>query len=176
MEKKLIEVMPELSISPELKECADNIRVNKICLTRDRGELHIYVNSNRLISKRSVFVLESAIKAQLFSKKDIKVHIFEHFQMDDINAEEVYAQYKDSILLELKTMHLLDYQLLQKADVSFPEDEVMVLDISDTIINRSRSRNVEKYLSSVFSQRFGLGVSVRFSFHQATHELLENSK
>ena len=81
MEKKLIEVMPELSISPELKECADNIRVNKICLTRDRGELHIYVNSNRLISKRSVFVLESAIKAQLFSKKDIKVHIFEHFQI-----------------------------------------------------------------------------------------------
>ena len=176
MEKTLTEVMPELSISPELKECADSIRVNKICVTRDRREVHIYINSSRLISKRSVFVLESAIKAQLFSKKDIKVLIFEHFLMDDINAEEVYAQYKDSILLELKTQHLLDYQLLQKADVSFPEETVMLLDIPDTIINRSRSRNVEKYLSAVYAQRFGLGVSVRFSFHQAQHELLENGQ
>ncbi|MBP5292324.1 MAG: PHP domain-containing protein, partial [Lachnospiraceae bacterium] len=174
MEKKLIEVMPELSISPELKECADSIRINKICLTRDRREVHIYINSSRLISKRSVFVLESAIKAQLFSKKDIKVLIFEHFLMDDINAEEVYAQYKDSILLELKTMHLLDYQMLSKADISFPEDEVMLIYIPDTIINRSRARSVDKYLAAVFSQRFGLGVSVRFSFHQAEHELLKS--
>ena len=73
--------------------------------------IRIYIECRELIAKRDIYILEAAIKKQFFAHKNVTVKIYERYELGEMTAEEALTRYRDSILLELKGWHLMDYNL-----------------------------------------------------------------
>ena len=47
--------------------------------------------------------------------------------------------YKDSLLLELKNYSIIEYTMFRKAGITFEKEDIMVLTVEDTMVNRDRT-------------------------------------
>ena len=122
MQKPFFEVFPTLQVEPELKSLLEEVQVTKASSNRARDRLRIYVSSQRLISKKKIFALERAIQDQLFPKNHLEVKIIEKFILSgQYNPQKLMDVYKDSVLEELKAYSLLEYNLLRRARMEFPQ-------------------------------------------------------
>ena len=141
--------------STHIMELLDEIRISRITMPRDRSSIRIYIECRTLIPKRDIYVLEAAIKKQFFANKPIVVKIIEHYHLGGMSPEEAMKAYRDSILLELKNYHLIEYNLFRHASQTFTEDGILVLEAEDSVVNHSRSqelaRVLEEYLSSAWA-------------------------
>ena len=161
MEKTFHEVLPDLKTSDHLMALTDRVRVSRVTMPRDRKKIRIYIESPELIAKRDIYALEAAVKKQFFPNRPVTVKIYEHFTLSDMTAEEALDAYRGSLLLELKGYHLIEYQLFRKAEIHFPEPDLMVLSAEDTLVNRSCSAELARVLEKVFNERLGIPLEVR---------------
>ncbi|MCD8078142.1 MAG: PolC-type DNA polymerase III [Lachnospiraceae bacterium] len=139
----------------------DEIRVTRLTMPRDRSSLRIYTDCGRLVAKKDIYVLEAAIKKQFFARKPVTVKIREHYHLDGKPLEEALAEYRDSILLELKGYHLIDYNLYRNAEIHVEEGNRVVLEAEDTLVNRSRAQELCRVLEKILNERLGYQAEVR---------------
>ena len=161
MEKTFHEVLPDLQTSTHIMELLDEIRISRITMPRDRSSIRIYIECRTLIPKRDIYVLEAAIKKQFFANKPIVVKIIEHYHLGGMSPEEAMKAYRDSILLELKNYHLIEYNLFRHASQTFTEDGILVLEAEDSVVNHSRSQELARVLEKIFVERLGIPMEVR---------------
>ena len=72
--------------------------------------------------------------------------------------------YKDSLLLELKNYSIIEYTMFRKARITFEKEDIMVLTVEDTMVNRDRTGELKRVIEKVFAERCGLPVEVRFVY------------
>ncbi|MBQ6075109.1 MAG: PolC-type DNA polymerase III [Lachnospiraceae bacterium] len=159
--KPLTEAVPDLMTTETVMDRADRIYIEKMLMSRKRDRLKIYLHAPFIIPKRDIWALEAAVKKQYFKNKDVRVEIIEHFHLDDMTAQEAYEQYKDSILLELKSIRLYEYNLLRRASLDFSGGETVVLEMPDLSVLAARSGSLSDYLKQVFRERLGFPVNIR---------------
>ncbi len=169
MNKSFWEVLPNLQTADGLMRQLDRVTVTRVTMPRDRSMIRIYLESRELISKRDIYILEAAIKKQFFPNKQVTVKIYERFLLGEMGAEEALAQYRDSILLELKNWHLMDYNLFRTSKIRFPDAQVMVLEAEDNLVNHSRSQELCRILEKIFNERLGIPLEVRCHLGKAVH-------
>ena len=158
--KTLRETMPDLQTVSFIVEKQDEIRIERMTMPRSRDRLTIYLHAPFLIAKRDIYALEAAIKKQYFKNKPVTVRVKEFFHTD-LSIEEAYRAYRDSILLELKTFHLFEYNLFRSASLSFMEDGTVFLEVPDTLAHKTHGRELSEYLTGLFQERFGYHASLR---------------
>ena len=163
MNKTLRQALPNIRTGSAVTEHMDEIIVTRMTMPRDRSMLKVYLESPVLIGKRDIFALEAAIKQAYFAGHDIIVRVIESFHLENMSPEEISLAYRDSILLELKTFHLLDYNLFRRSELSFPEEGVALLTVPDNMVFSAKAVNLLKYLETLFRDRFGVPLSVRVS-------------
>ena len=159
--KTLREAVPNISTCSEIMDHMDEILVTRMTMPRDRSRLKVYLEAPFLIRKRDIYALEAAIKKAYFPKNDILVRVYETFRLGSMSAQEAYEAYRDSILLELKTFHLLEYNLFRHAELSFPEAGIAMLTVPESMVFSSKTAEVAKYLESLFRERLGFPLSIR---------------
>ena len=171
MEKPFLEVFPGLHIGEELKELLKLVMVEKVSMPKDRSSLRIYIVSPRLIHKKNIYSMEEGIAKQLFPGRSIIVKILEKYRLSaQYTPEKLYQVYKDSILMEFKNFGMIEYNILRRAETAFEAEDTMVMTIEDNLIYRERSKEVERILEKIFTERCGLPAEVRFSFTKAEKE------
>ena len=171
MEKPFLEVFPGLHIGEELKELLKLVMVEKVSMPKDRSSLRIYIVSPRLIHKKNIYSMEEGIAKQLFPGRSITVKILEKYRLSaQYTPEKLYQVYKDSILMEFKNFGMIEYNILRRAETAFEAEDTMVMTIEDNLIYRERSKEVERILEKIFTERCGLSAEVRFSFTKAEKE------
>ena len=161
MAKTFREVLPNLQTAEHIMELLDVVQVSRITVPRDRSSIRIYLESPRLIPKRDIYVLEAAIKKQFFDHKSVTVKIYEHYQLEGMSAEEALKLYRESILLELKGYHLIEYNLFRTAEVHFTEPNILVLEAEENLVNRAHSQELCRVLEKIFVERLGIPLEVR---------------
>ncbi len=161
MIKTLREAMPNIRTGNAVMDHMDEIQVVRMTMPRDRSTLRIWLESPVLIQKRDIYALEAAVKQAYFPKNDVVVRIYERFRLENVTADEVYKAYRESILLELKTFHLLDYNLFRSAELEFSEDGIAMLKVPDSMVYAARARSLADWLESLFHERLGFSVQVR---------------
>ena len=165
MAKNFLEVFPSLNIAEPLRELLALTEVEKVTSTRDRSSIRVYVRSPRLIHKRNIYDLEKGIKEQLFPDKQVTVKIQEKYRLSgQYTPKKLLKIYKDSLLLELKHYSIIEYTMFRKAQIRFEQEDLMVLTVEDTMVNRDRTRELKRVLEKVFAERCGLPVEVQFSY------------
>jgi len=165
MVKNFLEVFPTLNIAEPLRELLGLVQVEKVTATRDKSSIRIYIKSPRLIHKQNIYDLERGIKDQLFPDKLVAIKIQEKYRLSDqYTPQKLLGVYRESLLLELKNYSMIEFSMFRKAEITFSKEDVMVLSVEDTMVNKDRAGELKRVLEKVFGERCGLPVEVRFTF------------
>lgn len=158
--KTLAEVMPGLNTVPVIMDHADQIMIERMTMPRSRDRLNIYLRAPFLIQKKDIYALEAAVKKQYFKSERVKVIVKEFFSLEGISPRQAIEAYRESILLELKTDHLFEYNLFRSSKLEFTEDAVL-LKVPDMLTLAARGHLLLEYLEKLVQERMGFPVSVR---------------
>ena len=127
MEKKIfLETFPTLQVKRDLQDAFADVWIEHIFTTKKRDILRIYISANRIVEKKDVFAMEQQIKKQLFANANIMIKIYEHFQLSQqYTPKNLFQEYRDSLLLELKELSPIMFSMLKKAEARFQDEHVI---------------------------------------------------
>ena len=167
MGKRFAEVIPGLKVSEELQGFLDVMTVDRVTATKDRSKIRFFISAEHLIPKRTIYMLEANIKKQVFPGYQTEVRVQENYHLSaQYTPEKLMESYRDSILLELKTYSLIEYNMFRRADWSFPEPQILSLLVDPDLVTRSRIDELKRILEKIFNERCGFGVEVRYFFRE----------
>ena len=179
MAKQFWEVLPTLQVSDEMRELLSFATVEKVSASRDRSSLRIYLCSERLIHKRNIYILEASIKKQLFSGYETEVRIQERYRLSgQYTPKRLMQVYRESILLELRTYSLIEYNVFRRAEWEFTEPDILTLEVENDLVTKSRVDELKRVLEKIFNERCGFRIEVRYLYKErepGQHERERNS-
>ncbi len=168
MEKKFFEAFPNLKLSGVQKDLFEQVTVERITVTKRKDLLRVYIRSERLIEKETIYAVEGEIKKQFFPNDNIVIKIYERFLLSEqYNPERLIEVYRESISVELKACEHLLYTVFHQADMSFPEENSMRLVLEDTVIARSKEEELVRILDKVLNERCGFQVRFTVDYKEA---------
>lgn len=167
MTKAFKEAFPTLQLSGELESLLETAEVTKISANREYTRIRVYLRAKRLIFKRKIWQLEKEIASQIFSMRQVQVHVIESFQLSEqYNPQSLMDVYRDSILEELNAFSVLEYNVLRTAKMEFDSPRHMTLSMDDTIIARDRCDEIVEFLEKVICERCGMDLIINTEFRQ----------
>ncbi|WP_230399121.1 PolC-type DNA polymerase III [Novisyntrophococcus fermenticellae] len=165
MNKEFSEVFPGLKVTGELEDLIEIMEVSRVGITKKKDLLRVYLVSSQWIHKKHIFALEQAIKNQFFRNVQIQVKIIEKFQLSrQYTPENLLKVYQSSILTELREYSIFLCNLFQTAAISFTEEEVMNLELVDSVIAHEREEELLQILEKIFCERCGLNLKIHTSY------------
>jgi DNA polymerase-3 subunit alpha (Gram-positive type) len=168
MAKAFFEVFPTLKLNTGVQDIMSQTVVERVSTNKNKDFIRIYIRSPYLIAKEDIIETEKNIKKQLFPNMNIFVKIYEKFELSgQYNPEKLMDIYRDSILLELKEYSHIEYNAFRTADIIYPDEKTVVLNIDDTIINRSREEELVRILEKILVERCGFSVAVHVEYREA---------
>ena len=178
MGKVFFDVFPTLQLNPDVSELLTDVEVTKITTNRDRSSLRVYIDSRRLIHKKSIYYMEDSIADQLFPGNETQIKVVENYHLSgQYTPEKLLESYKDSILTELRNYNAIEYSLFRRADSKFIEDFVLQITLEDSIIAREKAEELKRILEKIFVERCGFPIEARIQFKEGgTHKKREQDE
>ena len=165
MSKLFFDVFPDLKVPSEMERLMADVEVTKVSTNHQRDHLRVYLLSSRLIEKNQIFRLERDIKKQLFPEHKLSVKIIEKFKLSgQYNPQKLMHVYKDSVLEEFRTYSLLEYSVLKMAQIEFPDEKKLMLNLEDSVVARQKSEEMVQILEKIICERCGLDVDIRVEY------------
>lgn len=150
-----------------MKNLLTETEVTKVGMNHERDHLRVYLSSTRLIHKKDIRQLESAIAQQIFKGRMMQVKVIEKYHLSEqYTPEKLLDLYRDSILEELKDYSLMEYNLLRTAKMEFTSESHMLLTLENTIIAQTRSHEIVEFLEKVICERCGLDLAVELAYEE----------
>ena len=150
-----------------MKNLLTETEVTKVGMNHERDHLRVYLSSTRLIHKKDIRQLESAIAQQIFKGRMMQVKVIEKYHLSEqYTPEKLLDLYRDSILEELKDYSLMEYNLLRTAKMEFTGESHMLLTLENTIIAQTRSHEIVEFLEKVICERCGLDLAVELAYEE----------
>ncbi len=169
--RNFFEVFRGLEDNGELRELFGDVMVKRVVNNRAKSSIRIYIDSNRLVHKADIYKGEKAVAKLLGGRVQIK--IIENFHLSSqYNPENLYNMYRDSILLELYNHSRMEYSMLNKAEVTF-NDDVMMIKLADTVISQDKAEELKRILEKIFNERCGIPTEIRFDLVEAGESKFE---
>ncbi|MBE5922654.1 MAG: PolC-type DNA polymerase III [Lachnospiraceae bacterium] len=163
--KKFFDVFPQLKLSAEWEAIFQYVTVTRLSRNKVQNLLRIQLVSNRLIEKNIIYGVEQAIKQQYFANVDCNVKIEEKFELSSqYTRENLFAIYKESILLELGDYSHYLQSLLKKAKARFDTKDVLTLTVEDRMIAKEKAAELKRVLEKIFTERCGLPLEVNYDY------------
>ena len=133
MSKKFFDVFPTLHLNRETTRLFEDADILKVATNTNRDHLFVQLHSYHLIAKKDIYMVENAIKEQLFAKNPIDIRIRESFELSkQYTPENLMREYRDSILLELKKRSVLEYNMFLNAKYHFEDGHILCLEFEHT--------------------------------------------
>ena len=165
MAKGFLEVFPDLHMTTEMEELLKLVDVERVSSTRDRSSIRIYIVSQRLIHKKNIYDLEKGIREQLFPGKKLTIKIVETYRLSgQYTPQKLFQVYKDSLLMELKHYSIIEYNILRRAECTFPQENILRMTVEDNAVFREKTSELKRILEKVFHERCGLPVDVIYEY------------
>ena len=165
--KDFLEAFPTLQLKNELKNELSGIKVTHITTTKHKDILRIYIAADRLIAKKHIIAVEELIKNQLFDQTNIMIKIYERYSLSEqYTSQNLYKEYRDSILLELRKYSPVLFSMLKKADADFTGNHLL-LKVEDIHVYRDRADELIDILNKIFRERCGVDTDIEIEFKPA---------
>ena len=167
MTKFFFDVFPSLKLDDGIKKLLSVAEVTKVAMNHGKDQLRVYITSTRLIHKKEIYRTEQAICDQIFKGRRMQVTLIEKYRLSDqYTPESLMELYRDSILEELRTYSLMEYNLLRTAQMEFPAKSRLRLTLENTIIAQTKSDEIVEFLEKVICERCGLDLSVELAYEE----------
>ena len=146
MTKFFFDVFPSLKLDDGIKKLLSVAEVTKVAMNHGKDQLRVYITSTRLIHKKEIYRTEQAICDQIFKGRRMQVTLIEKYRLSDqYTPESLMELYRDSILEELRTYSLMEYNLLRTAQMEFPAKSRLRLTLENTIIAQTKSDEIVEF-------------------------------
>ena len=163
--RAFLEVFPTLNVTENLRGLLEMVQVERVSINRDRTRISVYIESPRLMPRQNIEKMEEGIRSQLFPQKNVQIRIYEKFRLSgQYTPEKLLKVYRTSILHELRQASILMYQMFRKAQITFPEENLMLLTAEDREIIRDKAPELARILEKIFTERCGLPTEVQFDW------------
>ncbi|MBR1508287.1 MAG: PolC-type DNA polymerase III [Eubacterium sp.] len=174
--KNFLAVFPGIRIDERYKKYFENVVVSRVLMSKDEKKLEVFIESEHLISKDIIFRAESAVKDFVYGPKSHgKAIINEKYLLSDqYNVPNLLKVYMDSFLSELKSHSKVAYKLFYAADKK-AEGNHITITFQDRVLSHSIEKDIEKYLSQTFAERFGMTVEVEIAYSDKPAEVNTNT-
>ena len=167
MGKPFFEVFPTLHMEGETRDILEQAQVEKVSATRRKDFLRIHISSGHLIRKEHIWSAEREIKRQLFPSASMVVKIYEKFQLSaQYTPQKLMEVYGDCILEELKDYSHVEYSALKGAQITYPEENRMLLTLEDTIPIRSKEEELLRVLEKILVERCGFALTITAAYRE----------
>ncbi len=166
--KKFFDVFPSLTLEGKAKDLFAQVEVERVASTKRRDFLRVYIVSGRLIEKEYIFKAEETIKKQLFPTFPMVIKLYEKYHLSaQYNPQKFMDAYRDSILLELREYSPVEYNVFKNADVTYPEENKLLLTIEDSVPARSKAEELVRILDKIYNERFGFCVDIGVGYKES---------
>ena len=167
MEKSFLDVFRTLDLDKRNLELFKDVIVDRVCATKGRDFIKVYITSNHIIPKASIYRVEKLLRKTLFVKGAGKVKLYERFKLSDAYTPKLFFdEYKDSLMLEIGNYSAVEKVLFENSDIEFTDDHHMHLTVRDSGFLEDKKSELERILKKVFEERCGLGVEIDFTFER----------
>ncbi len=165
--KVFFDVFPTLQLDPDVSELLADVEVTKITTNKEKSSLRIYIDSRRLIHKKSIYYMEDSIASQFFPGNRTSIKVVENYHLSgQYTPKKLLESYKDSILTELRNYNAIEYSLFKRADTEFVEESVLQLTLEDSVVAREKAEELKRILEKIFVERCGFPVETRVYFKE----------
>ncbi len=150
--KLFFEVFPTLKVEDGLKELFSDVQVTKVA-----------TNSMRTF-----------LKLQLFPRSRLTIEIRESFELSgQYTPENIMTEYFESFLIELNAKSVVERSMFQNARYAFEDENILCLQLTDTIVAQGKKESMASYLTDVYEKRFGTPIEVRILYREAKESRLK---
>lgn len=172
------DVFVTLSLPDDIHDIMENTRVVKVTRTSTNTLAKIYIQSDRMIQKETIYYVESALKKQIFRAKNMEVRIVDRYHLSgQYTPEKIMEMYYQSILFELERYWSLEYNLLKNSEWVFEGADKLVLTLEDSFLAHKCADSLREYFKKVFLNRFGFDIDVEYEYREADkHYTKENEQ
>lgn len=165
MAKNFLEVFRTIELDKRNKELFEDVEVNQVSTNQGGNLIRVHIVSNHLIPKASIYRVEKVLRLALFGRRGGAVKLYETYHLSSqYTPELLYEEYKESVSLELDRVGVAAKTLFDNADVTFPEEQVMLLEVMDTGFLETKKGEVKRVIEKIFTERCGVPVEVQFKF------------
>ena len=166
--KAFFEVFPGLELNNELSELLKHVEVMRVVSNRDRTAVRVYINSDRLIFRKNILLLEKSIQKQLMNSNSLSVKIIEKYALSEqYSLAKLLTIYKDSIISEIKDYNIMMGIFFKKSDYDIENDNVMKLHIEDNVISRDMADELIRILDKIICERCGIKAIIDYDYIEA---------
>lgn len=167
MAKNFFEVFPSLKLNKGLAQRFEPVMVERIGATKRKDLLRVYLFSERLIQKEDILAVQEEIQKQLFRNMNTTVRILERYELSaQYNPQKLMYAYYDSLLTELREYDHVMFSMFKKAQISYPEEREIHLEVEDTVLNREKELQLKEILDKILQNRFGMHAEVTFGYRE----------
>ena len=151
MEKNFLEVFNGLDLDKRNKELFEDVTVTQVLTNKARDLIRVYIKSDHVIPKASIYRVEKLIKLSVFSRKFGRVKIYETFNLSDYYTPEIlFKEYRDSISLEMEKYGVVEKTLFDNSEVSFSQEGAIHLEVEDAGYLKMKSDEVRRIIEKIF--------------------------
>lgn len=174
MNKKFFEVFPTLKVKDDMRLLLQDVEVSKVTTNSNRDFVRIHIESAHLLRKKMIYRVESMVKEQLFGKNRLQIEVKEQYHLSaQYTPENLLNEYLDSILEELGTESVVERSMMQSATWSFETENVLRLQLTDTIVAKGKKEHLVHYLERIFAERFCCPIEVHVTYKKAKDSKLK---
>ena len=174
MNKKFFEVFPTLKVKDDMRLLLQDVEVSKVTTNSNRDFVRIHIESAHLLQKKMIYRVESMVKEQLFGKNRLQIEVKEQYHLSaQYTPENLLNEYLGSILEELGTESVVERSMMQSATWSFDTENVLRLQLTDTIVAKGKKEHLVHYLERIFAERFCCPIEVHVTYKKAKDSKLK---
>lgn len=161
MGQKFFEVFPTLKLDKESHSLMEDVLVTRVVTTKARDMLKVYITSNNLIDKETIYRVEKELPRQLFAAMETGevAPVFKLLETYHLSAQydpqNLFKVYLDSMLLELREYSPVLYSMLKTAEITF-EGKQVTLELEDIPLYKQKENELLQILDKVVCERCGV--------------------
>ncbi len=174
MQQVLSEVFPDIKIDSKTSELSKECLISKISKSKEGSTIRVFVDSSHLLSKKTFDKLSSSIYKSYFQDVD-KVEIVPSFHLStQYNLQNLWDEYSESVLAELKNKSAILYTLLSRADIVFEDVNTMDILLEESMVSKENSDRLLKAMNSLLILRCNISGNIVIDYKPSSaHEIKE---
>ena len=147
------EAFSNLVINEELERAFNDTSVERVVVSKMRGEITVIVSGNTPVSRNHIISMQNVLKKQIFTSKEQTVLIEERYDLSDFSIKHIFEKNKTNILEELNEQGKIYYNILNNSEIDF-DDTTVYIESEDNFIIKEKLENISNWMKLVFLKRF----------------------
>lgn len=171
---KFSDAFSEINLDGKLGSLINDCDVIRLSENQSQTISRIYISSDHLISGQLLDKAANEVKKAYFASYE-KVEIIPNFHLSSqYNLKNLWDEYSETVLYEIRKKSGILYIILQRSDISFLSENEMEVIMEESIVSEELETKLKKALDVLLLQRCNLEGKITYDYMTSSaHKIKE---